>query len=140
MRLDLSPDMMDWLKKDMEEKLLHYPSMQEKLNAQYIIGKIIFHQNGRRMVLLPNIKYDCPQGHRININNYYREIFCEKCNQFFKKTQCARYRVYKGGTKKKDVPIKRRPYSHEYYLRRKSGLTKKNKPSLPGFGRMFKQK
>lgn len=78
----------------------------------------------------PIIYYLCPQEkHRIDLYAMYKkDILCKSCGRLFEKAQCMRMRDYANGTrilrKAGERPDVGR-YNHEYYLKRKAGLLKK---------------
>jgi hypothetical protein len=77
----------------------------------------------------PVIYYICPKKHRIDLYaSYKKDVFCKQCDCLVEKTKCTRIRDYVAGTRvlreANQKPYTGR-YSHEYYLRRKNGLCKK---------------
>ncbi len=133
MRLVLKSDLAEWLKITLESYLTKEPweNVQlytaAKLNARYIVDKITQFQQGKKTVMTATIRYDCAAGHNIKGNSWHREIYCEICDKWYSKAECKRFRVYNSSGKRKEMQNKKRPYSHDYYMKRKMGLCKKQR-------------
>lgn len=82
--------------------------------------------------------YICPKEHKLRIAGYYREIYCEPCNIFYNKADCKRYRIDRYQMLV-PAPTIKKDYNHEYYLKRRAGLCRKQTKPRTRYGSKHKE-